>query len=169
MRGESMLQVIIMSGVSGAGKDTWIKKFQETNPDVKTFVVSADSYFTTKDGVYNFNPSKLGEAHNACIRDFIQHVRNYIEEDGVVFVNNTNTTSEEIAPYYAIASAYGAEVELVTVYALPHIAAKRNVHGVPEKGIQAMHDRIQARKIPPFWNISCSDNLKEFAGYMGLG
>lgn len=149
-----MLQVFIMSGVSGSGKDTWIKKYQKENPTTKTFVVSADHYFM-KDGDYVFDPSKLDEAHGKCLRDFIQHVRNFIEDDGIVFVNNTNTTSEEIAPYYAIAHAYGARVTLVTVHCLPHIAAKRNVHGVPEKGILAMHDRIQARKIPSYWDIFC--------------
>ena len=61
-----MLQVIIMSGVSGAGKDTWIKKFQETNPDVKTFVVSADSYFTTKEGVIS-TCVLLASLPNLCI------------------------------------------------------------------------------------------------------
>lgn len=148
-----MLQVIILSGVSGSGKDTYIKRYQIENPNVKTFVVSADHFFI-KDGDYVFDPSKLEEAHGACMRNFIQHVRNFIEEDGVVFVNNTNTTIEEIAPYYAIARAYGAEVQLITLSVLPHIAAKRNVHGVPEKAIVAMHNRIQARKIPYFWNLS---------------
>lgn len=154
-----MIKVIILSGVSGSGKDTYIKRFQIENPTTKTFVVSADHFFI-KNGDYVFDPSKLSEAHGSCLRAFIQHIRNFIEDDGVVFVNNTNTTSEEIAPYYAIASAYGAEVELVTLYVLPHIAAQRNTHGVSLKAIRAMHDRLFERKIPSYWSIDA--NQKKF-------
>jgi len=143
-----MLRCIIMSGVSGAGKDTWIHK-QDWFED--SIICSADRFFMG-DGTYKFEASKLPGAHAMCLRLFIDACQN-LNPNSVLVCNNTNTTTEEIAPYYSIAKAYGFEVEIVTLVVPPHIAAERNIHGVPRNSINAMHDRIQARKIPRFWDI----------------
>ena len=151
---EVILQCTILSGPSGAGKSTFIKKeiYQES------VVLSADHFFMV-DGEYKFDPTKLSEAHNSCLRKFIaacqegEAAKRLDKESPLVVVENTNTTVEEIAPYYSVAKAFGYEVELVTLHTPVELATKRNVHGVPFKSVQAMQDRIAARKLPPFWNL----------------
>jgi predicted ABC-type ATPase len=154
----SELQCYILSGVSGAGKSTWIQNQAWAD---KADVHSADHYFV-KDGVYRFDPKLLPEAHGACLRDFIHGVRPgwrakemglSLEDQPIQVVDNTNTTNEEIAPYYSVAKAYGYKVTLVTLRVNLELAAKRNTHGVPLAGIQAMQDRISARRIPRFWDL----------------
>jgi len=145
------MKVIIMQGVPGSGKSTYVKSMQP----VATEVISADSYFETKDGEYRFDPSKLGEAHGACLRRFVKLVAG--ASGDTVVVDNTNTTTLEIAPYMALASAYGCEVELVRVQCDPEVAAARNVHGVPLHAVRRMADNIRNFSPPPFWSFKLTE------------
>lgn len=150
------MNVILMSGISGAGKDTYIKnRFGDHDP----IICSADTFFE-KDGSYVFNPSLLPQAHGECLRKFIQNCElayadehKYDNENRNLVVNNTNLSSEELAPYVAIAQAYGHPIELVTVHCQPHIAAARSLHVNAPQILRNMHDRLMARKLPPFWNL----------------
>lgn len=152
------MQVKIISGVSGAGKST----FLQTQPWIDNAVIhSADSFFF-KDGKYQFDASLLGEAHGACMRDFIQSVRGswravQVKEldylPTVEVVDNTNLTIEEIAPYYSVARAYGFEVELITLHCPPQVAFARNAHGVSMRTIERMAERLGERALPIFWEL----------------
>ena len=153
------LQCYILSGVSGAGKSTWIQNQAWAD---QADVHSADNYFIDEAGVYRFNPKLLGEAHNECLRSFIHGIRPGfrakemgldLSDQPVQVVDNTNTTIEEIAPYYSCAKAYGYSVTLVELRVNLELAAKRNQHGVPLTGIQAMQERISNRRIPRFWDL----------------
>lgn len=141
------MRVIVMSGLPGSGKNYWIEK---NHPSAA--VVSADDYFM-KEGIYQFDAEKLGEAHSFCIRRFIELTRIVYP---TIMVNNTNLTSEEIAPYYAIGKAYGYEVELVTLYCRPKVAADRNIHGVSLETCIGMLSRLNMRVIPPYWELNQS-------------
>lgn len=138
--------VKILSGVSGSGKSTWAQD--------KGVVFSADHFFL-QEGVYRFDPSKLQEAHEACLHDFVCEVQGMepLEGDADIIVDNTNTTVEEIAPYYAVARAFGYQVELITFHIEWEIAAQRNQHGVPDGAIQTQLQRLRALRIPSFWQI----------------
>jgi hypothetical protein len=70
-----------------------------------------------------------------------------------LIVDNTNTSAIEIAPYVALAAAYGVKVELVTVLIDPNVAAQRNTHGVALQGCQRMDAAIRSRQLPPFWDV----------------
>jgi predicted kinase len=148
------MNVILMSGISGAGKDTYIKERFAQN--ASTIICSADTFFEKDEG-YVFNPSLLPQAHAACVRKFIMNCElayhRYGNEDRTLIVNNTNLSSEELAPYVAIASAYEHPIELVTVHCQPHIAAARSLHVNAIQVLKNMHDRLMARKLPPFWNL----------------
>jgi predicted kinase len=135
--------VWIMQGVSGAGKSSTVPS--------NAAIVSADTFFVdpyTKQ--YNFNPSKLGEAHGRCLREFVTVLLN---KEPFVVVDNTNTTVSEVAPYYALAQAYGYDAVIVHIDADVGEAAARNTHGVPYTGVKAQHDRIAqfSEQMPPWW------------------
>lgn len=155
------MKVIILVGPSGAGKSTYIANYMRGRSEVST-VCSADHFFIDAAGRYSFDRNKLGEAHAACMRSFVESVREpthaSVRGPGdveIVFVDNTNTTKEELAPYIAVSRAYGVEPEIM-VLGLdiePSVLAARNLHGVPEAACKRMQDNVR-RMIghwPPHW------------------
>lgn len=147
-----MKKVWIYCGVPGAGKSTLIDR--HANP----YVCSADAYFTDEFGNYDFIPAELSEAHASCLRQFTDYVRFGAPE---IVVDNTNTTVAEIAPYAALALAYGYELEIVTLLVDPSVAGARNIHGVPMAAVQAMHDRLLKRDLPPWWKHTVINHATE--------
>ena len=150
------MKLLILSGLPGSGTDEYIRKnFIEKG--IQHQVFSADDYFS-KTGKYIYDPTKIKEAHDECLMKFIEAVRVEhlmlgIVKEAVLIINNTNTTTLEIAPYYLIASAYGVEVSLLTLETMPEVAEKRNVHGVPFGICVAMYENLNNRKLPEYWKI----------------
>lgn len=150
--------VVVLRGVSGAGKSTLAKALEAVAARAGSAVaaVSANDYFTGEDGVYRFDPSKLGEAHANCMKRFITTLQvdsAYGVKDSLVVVDNTNTTVAEAAPYMAVGAAYGWETLLVTLDVDPRKAAARNVHGVSARTVDEQFIRIKYNdaRLPPFW------------------
>lgn len=140
-----MKTVIIMSGIPGSGKSTYTKNHYPT-----AVICSADQYFS-QDGEYRFDFRKLGPAHGMCLRNFTQALLS--EADSTIVVDNTNTTTEEIAPYYSLAKAYGATVHLISFSCEPEVAADRNVHQVPLAACEMMSKRLRDLKFPKHWKF----------------
>ncbi len=122
--------MIILRGVPGAGKSTWVAQYY---PDA--LVCSADHFFEGLGG-YVFIPSKIGEAHASCRETFR---RGLTESESVVIVDNTSTQKWEFAYYVYAAEAAGYDVEVVRLVVDLELAAARNVHGVPVDAILRMH------------------------------
>ena len=147
----SNIKVVILSGIPGAGKGSWV----EENRDNVDYIVSADDYFMVN-GEYKYNYQQIQEAHNSCLKKFVEYIQHVpATAQAVIVVDNTNTTSEEIAPYYAIAKAYGAEVALLTFTCSAEVSAARNLHGVPLKSSTVMEKRLAKRILPAHWQINC--------------
>lgn len=140
-----MPTMYIMSGCQGSGKSTWASR-------KNGITVSADHYFV-KDGEYSFDFTKLGAAHAECFHNAILTVQ--AKQDCIV--DNTNSTTLEVAPYYQLAKAYGYDVVLVKVSCDPSKAAKRNVHGVPEAGVKATASRCANLSLPPYWDVEVQE------------
>ena len=148
------MKVILLSGVSGSGKSTYAKEIKERKFAVPgaTEVISADTYFTQK-GIYTYDASKIAEAHNACIRTFTNVCKIPCGIENLI-VDNTNTTALELAPYVAIASAFGHEIELITFHADAVKCAERNIHGVSLETCLRMQANLNVRVLPSYWNIT---------------
>ena len=133
---QSNKKVIIIRGISGSGKSTYIKN----NIEDTRHICSADHFFIDPvSGTYNFDPIKLHAAHKFCQNKF----KSFLEREfPVVVVDNTNTRIKEMRFYLDTAKDFGYEVEVVRLIVDPEIAKRRNVHGVPPEAIQAMHDRF---------------------------
>ena len=141
-----MNKVKILSGVSGVGKSTYAKMHF---PD--TAIVSADDFFR-KDGVFKFDPTKIGEAHSDCFKHYITHITS--TEDDIV-VDNTNCEVWEIAPYILASNAFGYEHEIITLF-IPRDrleeCASRNDGRATTTTISNQFDKLKYRVLPPFWN-----------------
>lgn len=131
-------------------------------------VVSADHYFIGEDGRYHFDPTKLADAHNACMRRFVELVTKFHDSGLLVLVDNTNIDVHEIAPYAQVGLAFGASVEIVSIHCDPEMAYRRNVHGVPLSEVQAMALRMVRSEamFPSWWRPTVVDNEASLATEM---
>lgn len=139
-----------MRGISGSGKSTYVKTFCDTH--MNCAVVSADLFFM-KEGVYNFDPTLLGQAHLSCMNSFIKHLtENKVD---YLIVDNTNTRNKEITPYIKAASVFpSVKFNIVVIKTDPQIAFKRNQHKVPLEVIEKMNARLEQNlknPIPEGW------------------
>jgi predicted kinase len=143
------MRVIIPRAGSGAGKSTWLKI---NHPNAH--IVSADKFFMDN-GEYKFDRTKLGEAHAACKREFIDFCQAHEsgDDDIVLAVDNTNTRLVEFAIYQDVAEAYGHRVEISSFIYDPVAAWQRNTHGTPLDVCMAQHMRLtqETLAIPSWW------------------
>ena len=147
------MKVHILRACSGAGKSTKAAALVLTAmvAGLVSAVFSADTYMVDAEGNYCFDFTKLSECHNQCLRGFTEALQGAHYD--VLIVDNTNTTLSEIAPYAALALAYGAELKITTLRCDPRIAHSRNVHEVPLAGVEAQAARLvdSISEMPPWW------------------
>jgi predicted kinase len=133
-----MGRVVVLRGLPGAGKSTWVRQHAG-----EAVVCSADHYFETPAG-YQFDESRLGAAHAACVSAAIEAMAGGA---ACVVVDNTHSCRWEWQAVGAAAAALGYGVELVDLFdaGLDNEAlAKRNTHGVPAEVIATMRARWEA-------------------------
>lgn len=118
-------------------------------------VVSADDFYM-KDGEYLFDPRLLPNAHASCMRNFTERIRvTHIDKEVAhhIIVDNTNTTVAEVAPYAALANAYGQELHIVTLVGDPLKCFGRNLHKTPITAVmkQDLQLRQSILEMPPWF------------------
>lgn len=158
------MKIIILRGVPGSGKSHFTKDFDEET----TTVVSADFLFQNRADMLGvtyteaFNPADLPKAHAQCLRRFTEEVIRLddaplsgedfeADQKKVVVVDNTNITAVEMAPYVALAQAYGCSVEIHRFDIDTLTASYRNTHGVSGAVVGRMNSSLRAEKLPPWW------------------
>ncbi len=103
------MNLTIIRGLPGSGKTTMA--YSLADHDRGDVVVEADLFFENESGEYNFDQSKLTEAHNWCREQVIAALR----EGKRVFVSNTFTTFSELRPYFDIAkNMFGITPTVIT-------------------------------------------------------
>ena len=151
-RGRTMKKALLMQGVSGSGKSTFVKglvdNHRQGNHAASCVVCSADDYFGED---YAFDPAKLGEVHAACLKKFVGGVMAGVE---LVIVDNTNCSTIELAPYVSLAQAFGYEVEIVRIARDLSDALDRagnGPHHTPAKAVQGQWRALKNFDPPPWW------------------
>jgi predicted kinase len=104
--------IFLLRGISGSGKSTFIEKFKKAFPDKNITVVSADHFFYTPDGQYNFDRNKLAVAHGTCKGKFEKALQ---ANNPIVFVDNTNLKYQEMKPYIEMAEAAGYNWNIIQI------------------------------------------------------
>jgi len=136
---ENQGELILLRGLPGSGKSTLAKIILQLPSNAEPEVLSADDFFESKDGIYNFDATKLKEAHNYCQFRCSERMR---QQKSRIVVANTFTEEWEMDEYFKMAERYNYRVHTVIV---ENRHGNINVHGVPEDKLQKMKDRFQIK------------------------
>jgi len=126
-----MKELILLRGLPGSGKSTLAKMIGDS-------YFEADMYFM-EDGIYNFDPSGLKDAHEWCRNSTETAMRR--GEDKVI-VSNTFTQEWEMKAYYELAEKYGYRVHSIII---ENRHGGVNEHGVPDDKLEIMKNRFEVK------------------------
>jgi predicted kinase len=136
---ETQGELILLRGLPGSGKSTLAKIILQLRSTDEPEVLSADDFFEDKEGDYNFDPTKIKEAHNYCQFRCSERMR---QQKARIVVANTFTQEWEMDEYFKMAERYNYRVHTVIV---ENRHGNENVHGVPEDKLQQMKNRFQVK------------------------
>jgi len=136
---ETQGELILLRGLPGSGKTTLAKIILQLRSTDEPEILSADDFFEDKEGEYNFDPTKLKEAHNYCQFRCSERMR---QQKAKIVVANTFTQEWEMDEYFKMAERYNYRVHTVIV---ENRHGNENVHGVPEDKLQQMKNRFQIK------------------------
>jgi len=130
----------LVRGLPGSGKSTFANII--TN---KFSICEADKFFYDKEGNYNFDATKLREAHKWCrdeveirMKDNQLNPQYYPE----IVVSNTFTQEWEMEAYFGLANQYGYKVFTIIV---ENRHGGVNEHGVPAEKLEQMKNRFEVK------------------------
>ena len=159
----SQKKMIIMRGISGSGKSTKARALGESG-----VVLGSDDFWGTE---YNFDKSKIGEAHQWNQMRVLDALQKGISP---VVVDNTNTQFWEMKKYVEMAREHGYDIDFVesdTPWKFDaEELAKRNKHSVPKEVIEEMLGRWDAEptiekvleSVAPWEKTHSGDDIKSF-------
>lgn len=152
--------LIIVRGWQGSGKSTFASKLRQIvkdfhYPEFNTRHYEADMYFY-KDGKYNFEFSKLKNAHAWCKESVEKSINSGVY---LTIVANTFRTSKEIEPYLKMAKDAGVQV---CIYEC--VGNFKNVHDVPEDIVEKYKTEFVYNK-----ELSKLENFRDVRFYTVCG
>jgi predicted kinase len=119
-----------MQGWSGAGKSTLARQIASV---IDADIFSTDDLFVA-DGVYKFDPTKLGVFHKLTLDKCIKAMK-----DGKnVICDNTNIECWQCRGYVAAAIDMGITVKFVRAE-----GNFQNLHGVPSEKVAMMKSKLE--------------------------
>lgn len=154
-----MKSLYLIRGCPGSGKTTFANEMSEYG---KYPIISADMFFEDFHGNYNWDASKIKDAHIWCYNETervmsIQYwnrdenkvcsVAGYCNWFGIghntkIFVANTFTTDSEMEPYYELAEKYGYKVFSIIV---ENRHNGTSIHDVPNETMEKMRNRFSIK------------------------
>lgn len=125
-----MNRLILVRGLPGSGKSTLAAKLAKASAAIH---LEADQFFHQGQSDYNFDATKLYQAHKWCLGE----TRRQLELENLVIVSNTFTTKKELKPYFELAQEFGHNP---VVYLAQ--SQFKSIHGVPEETMNKMRGRF---------------------------
>ena len=138
-----MKELFLIRGCPGSGKTTLAESLGGTH-------LEADMYFITINGEYQFDVTKLKDAHKWC-QDSVEEAMTWDEHPEIEFlsagvskivVSNTFTQEWEMKPYFDLAEKHGYRVYSLIV---ENRHGGINEHGVPEDKLKLMKNRFEVK------------------------
>ena len=132
--------LILLRGLPGSGKSSFANLIWASQ-----VICEADQFFYDKEGNYNFDVTKLGQAHKACqdkVEMFMRDNQNNHQFYPEIVVSNTSTTEKELQPYLDLALRYGY---IVVSLIVENRHGGQNVHGVPDEKLEQMRNRFNIK------------------------
>lgn len=139
MEKEFIGDLILLRGLPGSGKTTLAHVILQHPAGLEQEVLSADDFFENENGDYNFDSTKIKEAHNYCQFRCSERMR---QEKSRIVVANTFTQEWEMEDYLKMAERYNYRVHTIIV---ENRHGNQNVHGVPEDKLQQMKNRFEIK------------------------
>ena len=127
-----MAKLYIIRGLPGSGKSTFARKMIDHG--MADSYYEADMYFLDKDGNYNFDPSKLGNAHSWCKAKVLADLKSGKN----VIVSNTFTRRNEMEPYITYCMDNEIPFEVIRLQ-----TQFKSIHNVPPEAMERMKARFQ--------------------------
>ena len=130
----------LVRGLPGSGKSTFANFVWNDYA-----ICEADKFFYDKEGNYNFDASKLKQAHEWCRNEVETRMKDneanpqYYPE---IVVSNTFTQEWEMEAYYELAKKYDY---LVISIIVENRHGGVNEHGVPADKLEQMKNRFQIK------------------------
>ena len=130
----------IVRGLPGSGKSTFANIVWN-----EYAICEADKFFYDKEGNYNFDASKLREAHEWCKQEVetrMQDNQNNPQYYPEIVISNTFTQEWEMEAYFDLAKKYEYKVISLIV---ENRHGNASVHDVPVETIEKMRDRFSIK------------------------
>jgi predicted kinase len=144
--------IVILRGVSGSGKSVLANKILDEFD--YSVVVSADDYFLSDEGKYEYDARSLASAHLVCFQSFLDSVNDGAD---IIVVDNRNLRAEEITPYWMVGRSYGYDVTVVNVHEFDlDLCYRRNGHGVSYRAIVNQFELMNRVEMPMYLNFVSS-------------
>lgn len=124
-------KLLLVRGLPGSGKSTLAKEIESRYGFEH---VETDMYFIRKDGDYEFDKTKIKEAHDWCYSEVKELI--LIKKD--IVVSNTFTTFKEIEPYIILSKRFKYNFAVICC-----TGKYQNIHNVPEATIENMVKRFE--------------------------
>ena len=122
----------IVRGIPGSGKSTFAKTLGGQHYE-------ADMFFINENGEYNFDVTKIKDAHHWC-QSFVK--THMILEYPKIVVSNTSTQEWEMEPYFEMAKEFGYKTFSIVV---ENRHGGTNEHGVPQDKLEQMRNRFEIK------------------------
>ncbi|EGQ9282999.1 ATP-binding protein [Vibrio vulnificus] len=124
-------KLTLIRGLPGSGKSTLAQQLAKQTHAVH---LEADMYFVDQQGRYQFDPTRLEQAHRWCLNKVCQ----YLKQGRAVIVSNTFVQHWEMKPYLRFAERHGLSVETLVC-----TGEYGSIHDVPAQTIEKMRQRWQ--------------------------
>ncbi|MCU8490213.1 ATP-binding protein [Vibrio vulnificus] len=124
-------KLTLIRGLPGSGKSTLAQQLAKQTHAVH---LEADMYFVDQQGRYQFDPTRLEQAHRWCLNKVCQ----YLKQGRAVIVSNTFVQHWEMKPYLRFAERHGLSVEILVC-----TGEYGSIHAVPAQTIEKMRQRWQ--------------------------
>lgn len=129
--------LVLVRGIPGSGKSTFANLIWNDYA-----ICEADKFFYDKEGNYNFDPSKLKQAHEWCqneVETKMKDNQNNPQYYPEIIVSNTFTQEWEMQAYFDLAKKYDYKIFSIIV---ENRHGNTNVHNVPDDTLKKMRDRF---------------------------